>query len=208
MVRRAAFTLIELIFAIVIIAMTVFSLPMLTQITSNNIEDSLVQEAIFAAAAELNEATSYRWDEHSMNDKLTPDINADYSRVIEISGADCSVVGPPNKRPGHIHRQCLNDLTTVPFYSTGAVFSDSLNEAAHDSMSIYIGTGGASAAGYKNDYNSTVSIVNNASFQAANDPDIKEIRVTISNTKTNLTVTQLRAYSTNIGEVPYHSEIY
>jgi len=207
-VRRSAFTLIELIFAIVIIAITVFSLPMLTRITSNNIEDSLVQEAIFAAAASLNEATSYRWDEHSMNDKLLGGIWAKYSKVIDTSGADCSPVGSENKRPGHINRQCLKDLSTLPYYSSGAPYSDSLNEAAHGAESIYIGTGGPSAAGYKTLYNSTVSINNNASFQVANDPNIKEVLVTITNASTNNVVTTLRAYSTNIGEVPYYSKVY
>jgi prepilin-type N-terminal cleavage/methylation domain-containing protein len=206
-VRRTAFTLIELIFAIVIIAITVFSLPMMTQITSNNIEDSLVQEAIFAAAAQLNEATSYRWDEHSMNDKLTATFDPSYSRVINTTTGGC-VAGTPNRRPGHVHRLCLNDLTTSPFYSTGTVFSDSLDEAAHGAESIFIGTEGTSAAGYKTLYNSTIVINNNASFQVANDPNIKEVLVTITNANTNDVVTKLRAYSTNIGEVKYASKVY
>jgi prepilin-type N-terminal cleavage/methylation domain-containing protein len=206
-VRRAAFTLIELIFAIVIIAITVFSLPMMTQITSNNIEDSLVQEAIFAAAAQLNEATSYRWDEHSMNDKLSATFDPSYSRVVNTPTGGC-VAGTPNRRPGHIHRLCLNDLSTTPFYSTGSVFSDSLNEAAHGATSIFIATGGTSAAGYKTLYNGSVVINDNASFQIANDPNIKEVLVTITNASTNNVVTKLRAYSANVGEVKYASKVY
>jgi prepilin-type N-terminal cleavage/methylation domain-containing protein len=57
--HRLAFTMIELIFAIVIIAISVMSLPMMTQVTSAGIERNLVQEAIFASVAEINLATTY-----------------------------------------------------------------------------------------------------------------------------------------------------
>ncbi len=47
---RRAFTLIELIFAIVIIAISVISLPMMTQVTSSGVAGNLeTQEAIFKA---------------------------------------------------------------------------------------------------------------------------------------------------------------
>ncbi|WP_366755894.1 type II secretion system protein [Sulfurimonas sp.] len=58
-IHKYAFTLIELIFAIVIIGISVMSLPMLTQVTSSAIEKNLVQEAIFASVAEINLATTY-----------------------------------------------------------------------------------------------------------------------------------------------------
>ena len=211
MVRKAAFTLIELIFAIVIISMTVLSIPMMIQVTSDNIEDSLVQEAIFAAAAQLQEATSYRWDEHSMNDKLSASANAQYSRVIqETAAGTCGLIGGLNKRPGHINRQCLDSLATRPYYSAGAPYSDSLNEAAHGAESIYIAAGGTSAAGYKELYDSTITITDSVLFGTTlvADPNIKEILVTITNSTTNLPVTTLRAYSTNIGEVRYASKVY
>ncbi len=58
MVRRYAFTMIELILAIVIIAITVMSLPMMSQVTAvtsaNNIE---ADEAIFEAYVKAMEAT-------------------------------------------------------------------------------------------------------------------------------------------------------
>ena len=48
--KRLAFTMIELIFAIVIIAITVVSLPMMTQVTASGASDNLeAQEAIFKA---------------------------------------------------------------------------------------------------------------------------------------------------------------
>ena len=79
MVRRAAFTLIELIFAIVIIAISVISLPMMSQTVSEGIDANIVQEAIFASATELNEAVTAHWDENSIEASM-PDSSA---RVIE-----------------------------------------------------------------------------------------------------------------------------
>jgi len=66
--KRFAFTMIELIFAIVIIAISVMSLPMMAVVTQRGMENNIVQEAIFAASAELMGATSGYWDENSMQD--------------------------------------------------------------------------------------------------------------------------------------------
>jgi prepilin-type N-terminal cleavage/methylation domain-containing protein len=58
MVRRYGFTMIELIFAIVIIAISVMSLPMMTQVTtSSSITNLESDEAIFAAYVKALEAT-------------------------------------------------------------------------------------------------------------------------------------------------------
>ena len=104
--KKSAFTLIELIFAIVIIAISVMSLPMMTQATSKGIEANIVQEVIFATGAILNESTTYYWDTQSMDDNET----SLYSRVINMGTAtDYCVGGIPNKRIGHINRQCLDD---------------------------------------------------------------------------------------------------
>jgi len=58
MVNRYAFTMIELIFAIVIIAISVISLPMITQVTTNSSALNLeADEAIFAAYVKALEIT-------------------------------------------------------------------------------------------------------------------------------------------------------
>jgi len=203
-VVRYAFTLIELIFAIVVISISVMSLPMMSQITFKTIDNSLVQEAIFASVAGLNEATTYRWDEHSMNDEHTATFDPEYARVVNTAVGGCTVPGAPNKRAGHIHRKCLNDINTRP-YTGGAPYSDSLHEAAHGIQSIYIVGGSTSTAGYKKLYNSTLSVTTNASLSDTdlNNPNLKEITINILDNDDNSTVTLLRTYSANIGEVAY-----
>lgn len=210
---RFAFTMIELIFAIVVISISVISLPMITQITMKSIDDSLVQEAIFASVASLNEATSYRWDEHSMDDKL---IDPLYSRIISNGlggGIECQA-GTPNKRPGHINRMCLDNLSTRP-YLGGPPYSDSLHEATHGVESVYIVGATTSVEGYKKLYNSTLTVTNGGvgngtEFEdgAGNDPNMKEITITILDADDNSIVTQMKTYSANIGEVEYHQDTY
>lgn len=58
MVNRAAFSMIELIFAIVVIAITVLSLPMMTDVTSSSSADTMkAEEAIFEAYVKALEVT-------------------------------------------------------------------------------------------------------------------------------------------------------
>ena len=213
--HKSAFTLIELIFAIVIIAVSVMSLPMLTQVTSSGMEKNLVQEAIFASVAEINMATTYVWDENSLIDD--DDANAtgdDLSKVLNIDNS-CSPAGFAGtiqifRKTGHINRRCLDNNLTVRYTNTDYV--DALEAAQHGYTPIYIDT---SASGYKQEYDSLLSVESCDSGNCldfgleANNINLKEITVTIrdKDDDTNKTVTLLRAYSANIGEVAYANEV-
>lgn len=214
--HRSAFTMIELIFAIVIIAVSVMSLPMVNQVTSSGIERNLVQEAIFASVAEINMATTYIWDENSLID--ADDVNAtgeDLSRVINIDGS-CAPTGEVEngiavlRRNGHVNRRCLDNNLTVRYADTD--YLDALEAAEHPFEPIF--TAGTGASGYKQEYDSLLNIENCDSGNCikfgleANNINLKEITVTIreKDDATNETVTLLRAYSANIGEVAYESE--
>jgi len=202
-VVRVAFTMIELIFAIVIIGITVISLPMMTQATSKGIEDNLVQEAIFAASAELNLAVTAHWDENSIEPGSTDTL----ARVINTGL--CNNI--TKLRPGHIsqplHRRCLDSSATpIASSNTGAV--DALEDAAHGSKNIFTTTI-TDQAGYKKKYNSVVTVTPSAIFDGANNQNMKKITVTIFDTEIppNI-VTVLNTYSANIGEVDYYKRSY
>ena len=153
--HRLAFTLVELIFAIVIIAMAVLSLPVMTQVTQKGIEDSIVQEAIFAGSAELMGATTYYWDANSIYDINTSHL----SRVIDISN-DCNAT--TNLRPGHInqplHRRCLDD-NSIGVNTAG---TNGLEDANVTNRDIFFdtssGTASTSSTGYKHIYQSTIGV--------------------------------------------------
>jgi type II secretory pathway pseudopilin PulG len=186
--KRFAFTMIELIFAIVIIGITVVSLPMMMQITDKGIEENLVQEAVFVGAAEVMEATTAYWDANSMQDS---NVSA-FSRVINISG-DCDAT--TKLRPGHIaqpyHRRCLENNTTAPADDTSSVIS--LDGREKTDSDVFLENYTTTAAGYKKTYTRSVD-VNRSN-------NIKTITVSIKENGTPITV--LRTQSANIGEIDY-----
>lgn len=198
-VQRYAFTMIELIFAIVVISIAVISLPTITDATSRSIENGIIQEAVFAGSAELSAATSYYWDSRSMED-----INVShFSRVIDINGNCENNSSNPRYRlkPGHIaqpfHRRCLDSSATAVYNDTNT--TDSLDSVEHTNSPIfefYADADNNVSAGYKNSYNSIVDVA-----QDATNSNIKILTVTVSKNGNN--IVKLKTQSVNIGEVDY-----
>lgn len=195
---RAAFTMIELIFAIIIISMSVITLPQIIQITSKTVEGNIVQEAIFAASAELMGATSYYWDLSSMQDYNLSHL----SRVVDIE-ATCESNSSSSRyrlRLGHVeglyHRRCLESSSDIVSNIADANFLN-LNNTVHGNQLIFTNET-KDAKGYKDSYYSTLSAT-----QGLGDANIKEL--TLSVTKSDGTpITTLKSYCANIGEVDYY----
>jgi len=206
-VKKSAFTLIELIFAIVIIAITVLTLPMMTRITSKGIENSIVQEAIFAAATELNEVTTLHWDANSIN-PATPN---SYAKVIDINGQCDDNTSSPRYRllPGQIeqplHRRCLDSNATMPADVNSATV-ETIENKAHGYRLIFLNPT-PNKEGYKEKYKSKITIQDKAKFGGSKDKNIKRIKVTIINSKGHV-ITSLKTYVTNIGETDYYKKAY
>lgn len=194
--KRFGFTMIELIFAIVIIAISVMSLPMMTQVTNKGIEGGLVQEAIFAGAAELMGASSGYWDERSLED-----INvSSLSRVIDIS-ADCNAT--TRLRKGHIaqpyHRRCLDSNSSANLDSKADNTIDALDDMEKTDIDTLL-LMDPSSAGYKNKYTTTVDVNRT--------DNIKTLTVTIKDKDSNSTITSLKMQSANIGEIDYYKRTF
>jgi len=198
--KKFAFTMIELIFAIVIIAIAVVSLPVMTQVVQKGTEGALAQEAIFAAATELMGATVGYWDERSMEDENT----SQFSRVIDINSI-CENNSSSLRyrlRPGHIaqslHRRCLDSNSTLNLDNTVKSSIYSLDDAAHSNTVIFDHPA-SDASGYKQEYNSTITILRN--------DDNKTLISTITDENGNEIVV-LKLISTNIGEVDYYKRTF
>ena len=201
--RRSAFTLIELIFAIVIIAIAVISLPRMTQVIATGIEGNIVQEAIFAASTELNQAVAANWDENSLVDG-----NTSFARVIDNGNCENnSSLQTYRQKPGHInqpkHRRCVDsNNTTVSNATLTAV--DALDD--YEKTDADLSSPSVSQSGYKFAYKTTIVVTHPATFNGVLNNDMKEINATISNNATPITT--LTTYSANIGEVDYHKRTY
>lgn len=190
--------MIELIFAIVVMSIAVMTLPMMTQITSKGIEDNIVQEAIFAASAELTGATSYYWDERSMEDMYDNNLTF-LERVVDVDG-NCS---NDRLRVGHInqpyHRRCLDSNATGGVnYTTEEATGVGLNRSIH-AVDYAFDASVAEAAGYKQQYRSQMSIA-----KGLNDNNVKELTASIYAEDGTTLLTSLKIYSANIGEIDYY----
>jgi len=201
-VIKKAFTLIELVFAIVIIAISVLSLPMMSQITSKGIENSMVQEGIFAASAELMGASAGYWDGVSMEDEAFSQV----ARVIDVNASN--IVGACNNdssddryrlKIGHIaqpfHRRCLESNITTPTDDKNATFP-SLDNSKHNREEIFTDTT-TNSSGYKTVYYSDINITRTG--------NIKNITVSIyDKNSSDALVTKLYMKSANIGEADFY----
>lgn len=195
--------MIELIFAIVIIAISVVSLPMMTQVTSKGIESNILQEAIFAASAELMGASSGYWDEKSMQDISVSSV----SRVLDLDSLNqCDNV--TKLRPGHInqpfHRRCLDENATTPQNSATAIVGIDVFDL-NDAAALVTGTPAifdnpnGEAEGYKDEYTSDLSISRTG--------NVKFLTLTVKNSTAPIkTITILRMQSANVGEIDYYSK--
>ncbi len=204
--------MIELIFAIVVISIAVISLPMMIQTSTKGIEGNLVQEAIFASSAKLNEIISYPWDDNSMQSGTI------FSQVIWTSTKDCN--STTKLRSGHIlqqlHRRCLDSNFSVvqPTKILGIEANDNgvyddIDDFNGISTAMFINNTGTgvipSVEGYKAPYKMDIN-VSYATFGDINasSKNIKRIDITVVNSDTNITTTRLHTFSANIGEVDYY----
>lgn len=204
MVRRYAFTMVELIFAIVVISIAVVSLPVMTQTIDKNTESSIVQEAIFASETVLNESTAKYWDKNSQND--ANNTAGLLSRVIRTSLNDCNLT-LPNRRVGHINRRCLSDLTVGVSNDAAAPYTiDNMATEWNNNDIILLSPSGAA---YKADYTATATITQCTTIGGTGcilfgnispNPDLKEISLVITDQNTN-PIIRVRTYSANIGDV-------
>lgn len=197
---RLAFTLIELIFAIVIISIAVVSLPIMAKITEKGIESNILQEAIFAGSAELMGASSGYWDVNSMADSGLSHM----SRVIDIGSVCENNTSSPSHRLrlGHIaqpyHRRCIDaNITTISQANTADTNFPNLDNAVHALAPMFTDTV-TEATGYKETYKSLVTI-------DATTADIKIITITVTSLQNGVdtNITRLSLWSANIGEIDY-----
>ncbi len=196
---KHAFTLIELIFAIVVIGIAVISIPTMNQSTTRGIEGNLVQEAIFAASTELNQAVTANWDDNS----LEPGATDSLARVIQLYNGVGKCDDVTRLMAGHVSRRCLDDNTTTrATVNVAAVTSlEDMNKTASALTNATV-----NEKGYKFSWQTTIQVTPNAIFGGAANSSMKAITATVTGGDDyNVSLT---TYSANIGEVDYHSRTF
>ncbi|ATB69259.1 hypothetical protein SJPD1_1147 [Sulfurospirillum diekertiae] len=215
---RSAMSMIELVFAIVIMGIVVMSLPLVLLQTQRGNALALEQEVILATKTRLAFILSHEWDINSY------DGDASTSRVLDTTAsanADNAFDTTTTRRAGHIEadeRRRLRDDKLTPTLKSGADWNattpmdiddfdgktSSVSVTAADmdyiySISLtskidYIGDALQSGA-YAS--SSSITFTFNPTSTQTNPTNIKMISVTSSGSDANVT---LRAFASNIGE--------
>ena len=223
--KRAGFSLIELVLSIVIIAIAVMSIPMMLQESAKNDRYSLLQESILAARTKMGNILSFRWDENSPDGSGSSQI----LRVLDVSNGDSELdrVAGSIRRVGHVFankRRRMKDFTSATRASDPTDASppvDDIDDFDGNISTVYMQNG---AFGNSFDYldkalemNTTVSFISdNANYASqninftfnttpapltiANSTNIKMIELKVATGVNVDTPFIFRAFSSNIGQ--------
>lgn len=171
MVRRHAFTMIELIFAIVVMSIVVLSLPMIMQTDNSGREKNLAQEAALAASSKLSQVLSFQWDERSLSWEDLSENHQTIARILDGTNAITTAFDrnvTTGARVNNGHRIFFNAVTNATALGDDNTTLVNGFEAAvgMDEQNITFGANSgfdvgflASAAGYKKDYQIQVDIL-------------------------------------------------
>ena len=156
---RSAFTLIELIYAIVIMGITFVTLPIIMLTNNTSLEQNLEQEAIFVTATKIGQILTFAWDDQS---RLPGAILAS-AEVLDVATGDLDFNRTnPNSdfRRGHfqeaLHRRMTPHATPRVVTANGALGSEG---GAPNDIDDFDGTtdntsiAAGSQLGYKSGYN-------------------------------------------------------
>jgi len=93
---KKGFSLIEVIFAIVIISISVMSIPMLITQSEKGNQFTIIQESVLAAKTKIGNIISFQWDEKSY------DASNDIIRIVEVSNGDSAFSRDTTTRDGNL----------------------------------------------------------------------------------------------------------
>lgn len=217
---RSAMSMLELVFAIVIMGIAVMSLPLiLTQVQTNN-TFAMQQEAILAAKTKIGDILTHEWDNNSY------DTTAQRSFALDTTNGDIELrrVGTTNRRAGHVNADyrrklydssiVLNNRSASAIGADGGDLDDIDDFSGLPALALTVTAGeGAQNLDYIFNLNLTTTVnyvddnatyINSTltfTFDPANAPatptNIKTISVQVIGASQTIT---LRAFSCNVGE--------
>lgn len=165
---RHAFTMIELIFALVIMGIVFVSLPLILLRNADALEENLIQESIFLASAKMNHITSFQWDNNSSESGVGTLATSD---AIDVSAMGASALDRniSDFRIGHFrenkHRRMSpsgNPRSATPISGIGRedlLYDDIDDFDDFNNTALIVSSGTVtSATGYKKAYRIDVSV--------------------------------------------------
>ena len=227
---RYAFTMIELIFALVIMGVVFITLPLILINNSTDLERNLMQEAIFASSTKLGQILTFPWDENS----LDPLVTLTAANVVETIGADADLDRnlTTDFRLGHVtqplHRRLTPNSAIRSASVIGAAPDNIIDIADYDGNVNIDLIADTSFGGYKKAYRTTTTVnylndtatytntsINFTFDTAAVVAGPTNIKMIILSTDQNnsdgwsaLPILELRSFSANIGEPDFYKRTY
>jgi len=208
---RSAFTMIELIFAIVLIAVVMLTIPTMIQVNNKTLEGNAAQEAIFLVSSVLSEATTQLWDTSSVDGNAT---TVRLSKMLDVNGTgnaaynrwpDTNSTVRAGGLEQDLHRMFFSAETRPAQAAGAAVTLPGSFDSTATGQQLGLKTQYAITATrvYVDDTPAATFVFSTAAD--AQQTNIKmtlvEINATIDGTPT--VISRLRAYTCNIGETDY-----
>ena len=130
--KRSGFSLIELVFSIVIIAISLMSVPMLISESNKGNQYSLIQESVMAARTKLGNILTFQWDDKST--VISGEANTGLSVVDTMQGnpdLNRTFVGA-RYRSGHIKIASRRRFEVIDPANPMATFATAIGSEATD----------------------------------------------------------------------------
>jgi len=222
--NRSAFTLIELIFAIVIISIGVLALPTVLFTNAASQEQTLKEEGIMLTTTKIAQILTYPWDQ-----------NSSPLSIMSTSQVLTTIANPPDGlerngisdfRIGHFPGELRRRMTPYSNERNATSIGGANNIGSFNNEEVTIGAAG-SDQGYKKEYNITTSVIyvdDNATYSATNvvynfgtvavpgaTSNIKMVQVSTAEKDAAgawQPIIVMRSYSANIGEAEFYKRRY
>ncbi len=212
---KRSFTLIELIFAIIVISIAMMAIPPIFQMLASQTQESLKSEAILQSYRTILSVLTYAWDENS----TSPDTNTSY--ILDVTNGDDEL----NRKGGSRFRTAdFGQKVSRKFFENLTYASDILGPEGGDeddmddfngrvehitkeAGDILLDMNLSTKLFYISDksyYSSSVINFTIATTPALASTNIKLIEVNATSTNGDLVI--LRAFSCNVGEARLESK--
>ena len=146
---RRGFSLVELVFSIVVIAIALMTVPLMLSQSAKSNQYALMQESILAARTKMGNILSFKWDENAS------DTNDSVVRVLDVrNGASALDRNSSVRRVGHIVEDLRRRMRdNVSYASLGAEVADEFDDIDDfDGDSAIVAASGAAGVKGKFDY--------------------------------------------------------
>ncbi len=205
--KRPAIAMIELIFAIVVIGITLLSVPLMVNQASQSTYTTLQQEAIAAAASDMGLILSREWDDANTNDSLD-------STILTTASTNYNLAARTNLRSRTYYTSIGGTRTASTTLGSDSSDSDDIDDVGTVTLTSL---GGSDLIDKTMTIATTVSYLNDGSTSpigtsAGGTSNIKGITITLTSgvggpAELQKTV-ELNAFSCNIGSYKLERKVF